>query len=217
MIRMLLSIPFYENNGEGNQCVQVGMKSVLSYFNGKEFSLEELDFLTGRRKGLWTWTPQCVAVLYKLGLDVKYYSKTDLKPFLEGESFIRSLYGPDAEKMLQFTDVPVVIDSIRKVLRYNIFEKKKLSLEEIETVIKKGSVPLVLIDNNKIAGKTGSYQGHFVAITGFDDNHIFYHESGPKSPQANKKVVKSLFIEAWNANGTDNDLVVVSGKRERTH
>lgn len=212
---MLINIPFYENNEDGNQCLQVAMKSVLKYFFDKEYSLNELDKLTGRKAGFWTWTPQIVTVLHDLGLKVEYYSKTDLKPFLEGEAFIRKHFGKDAEKILKYTDLPVVLKSITKVLDYNVFKKEKLTIEDIEAHLKQGHIPMATIDHNKISGKKGLYQGHFVVITGFDEDHIFYHESGPENAERNKKVSKLTFLEAFNANGTDNDLVIVYGKKNK--
>ncbi len=210
---MILSVPFYENKGDGKQCMQVTIKSVLKHFINKDFSLEELDKLTGRKKGFWTWTSQVVTVLHDLDLKVKFYSKGDLEPFLQGKPFIQKHFGKDAEKILKFTDLPVVIESIKKLHKYNIFEKRKLPFDEIESHIEQGHIPLMLIDHNKIVEKEGLYQGHFIVVTGFDNQNIFYHESGPKKPEANKKVLKSTFIEAWNANGTDNDVVIVYGKR----
>ncbi len=208
---MKLSVPFYENKGDGKQCVQVAMKSILKHFLDRDFSLEELDRLTGRKNGLWTWISQCVIVLHDLGLKVKYYSKSDLEPYLQGEPFIRKRYGKDSEKILKFTDLPIVLDSIKNLLKYNIFEKRKMSFDEVESHIKQGYVPLMSIDHNKIVGKKDLYQGHFVVVTGFDDQNVFYHESGPKNPGENKKVLKSTFIYAWN--GTGNDIVIVYGKQ----
>lgn len=193
--------------------MQVAMKTVLKHFLGKDISLKELDTLTGRKTGLWTWTSQVVTVLHKAGLDVKYYSTSDLEPFLHGEPFIRRHFGKDAEKILKFTDLPVALESIRELLKYKIFEKRKLPFNEIESHLTQGHVPLMLVDHNKLVGRADLYQGHFVVVTGFDDKDIFYHESGPADPEANKKVLKSTFIKAWNANGTDNDVVIVSGKR----
>lgn len=210
---MILDVPFYENTGDGNQCMQVAMKSVLKHFLGKDYSLKALDKLTGRKKGYWTWTSQIAAVLYDLGLDLKFYSKTDLKPFLKGEAFIRKRFGKDAYKILKFTDLPAVTKSIKKSKKYGIFKKRKLSFEEVEFGIEQGYVPLMLIDWNKIAGRRDLYQGHFVVVTGFDEKHVYYHESGPKNPQQHRKVSKATFVKAWNANGTDNDAVIVFGKR----
>ncbi|MEJ2267602.1 MAG: hypothetical protein P8X70_00820 [Nanoarchaeota archaeon] len=209
---MILKIPFYENNGDGNQCMQVGMKCVLKHFLDKDFPLDELDKLTGRKENLWTYTSQIVSVLYDLGLDLKFYSKEDLEPFLEGEPFIRKHFGKDADKILKFTDVPTVVKATEKLLNYNIFEKRILSLEDIQEHIKQGHVPMVLIDYNKIIRKEDFYQDHFV-VTGFDEEYIYFHESGPKNAEPNKKIKKEFFEEAINANGTDNDCVIVYGKR----
>ncbi|MFB6246638.1 MAG: hypothetical protein ABEI74_03545 [Candidatus Pacearchaeota archaeon] len=209
---MNLSVPFYENRGDGSQCMQVAMKSVLKHFLDRDFSLEELDKLTGRKSELWTWIFQVVTALYDLGLKVKYYAKSDLEPFLEGEPFIRRNFGKDSEKIIKFGDIPALIESVKKLLNYDIFEKRKLSFDEIEYHIEQGHVPLLLIDHNKIVGKESQYQGHLVVVTGFDNQNVFYHESGPKNPKANKKVPKSTFIDAWNANGTGNSAVIVYGK-----
>lgn len=152
-------------------------------------------------------------MLDDVGLKVKFYSKENLEPFLEGEKFYRKRYGKDADKILKFVDVPIVTKSIEKLLNYDIFEKKKISISEIEQYIKENSVPLVLIDNNKIIRKKGFYQGHAVVITGFDDKYIYYHDSGPHNPTPNKKVKKKLFVEAMDANGTDNDCIIVFGKK----
>ncbi len=134
---MILKIPFYENNGDGNQCMQVGMKCVLKYFLDKDFPLIELDKLTGRKENLWTYTSQIVSVLYDLGLDLKFYSKEDLEPFLEGEPFIRKHFGKDADKILKFTDVPTVVKATEKLLNYNIFEKEFYQLMKFKNILKK--------------------------------------------------------------------------------
>ncbi|MBD3354415.1 hypothetical protein GF361_00340 [Candidatus Woesearchaeota archaeon] len=209
---MILDIPFYKNDKDGNQCMQVAMKIVLKHFLDKDYSLEELDKLTKRKKEKWTWTSQVVSVLYDLGLDVRYYSSVDLKDMLEGEGYVRKTMGKEADRILKFMDVPVVLDSIKKLLEYDIFEKKKLKFKEIEDLIEKGAVPMMLIDYSKLSGKKG-YNGHFVVVTGFDSSNTYYHESGPKDPEANKKINKKKFIDAWNSKGTDNDVVIVFSKR----
>ena len=146
-------------------------------------------------------------------MNVSYESRlAEVQEELTGLVNLGKHFGKDSDKILKFTDLPVVLESINKLLKYNIFEKRKLSFDEIESHIEQGHVPLMLIDHNKIVGKEGLYQGHFVVVTGYDDQNVFYHESGPKNPEANKKVLKSTFIDSWNANGTDNDAVIVYGK-----
>ncbi len=208
---MKLDLPFYEN--EGNRCMQTGMRVVLKYFLDKEVSLIELDALTKRNDEYWTYTSQIVPPLYDLGLDVKLFSKSDLEPFLEGESFIRKHYGVDAEKILKYTDLDALVNSVENLMKYDIFEKKVLTLDDMQNHLDKGHVPMVIVDNNIISGKKDAYQGHFIVLTGYDNKHVYYHESGPKVTQKNKQVAKDVFIKAINANGTDNDCVIVYGKR----
>lgn len=209
----MLEVPFYEQTGAGKQCMQVTMQSVLKYFFGKKYSLSELDKITERKPRKWTWTPQIVNAFHNLGLKVKYYSKTDLKEFLEdGVPFFHKNYGSDAKKILKYTDLPVLIKSIKRLIRHGIFEIRKLPFQNIEFHLKKGHIALVLIDNNVIVGKKGKYQGHMVIITGIDNKFVHYHDSGPVGAKANKKVKRSIFIKAWNARGTDNDAVIVYGK-----
>jgi uncharacterized protein YvpB len=64
-----------------------------------------------------------------------------------------------------------------------------------------------------IYGPTDGFTGHLVVVTGFDDQNVFFHESGPFNAQPNYKVPKRLFIDAWNSKGTDNDAIIVFGKR----
>ena len=209
---MIKNLPFYKNDFDGSRCVPVCGKIVLEHFLGKKYSLDLLDKLMKRKPNMWTYTAQLVNVLHKEGLNVRYYSKFDLKPFLEGEPFFRKHFGKDAETILKYTDLPVVLEAIEKILYSDIFEKRELSISEIEENLMKGNIPIVVIDNNKISGKEGNFQGHVVVVTGFDEENIYFHESGPTNPTPNKKVKKETFIEAMNANGTDNDCVIVFKK-----
>jgi len=210
--QVMLNVPFYANTGDGSQCYQVAMQSALKYFLSEDFSVETLDKLTNRKKDKWTATTQIVPALYELGLKVRYYSKTELEAALSGEKYIRETYGADADKVLKIVDVDALVESARTLLKYDLFEQKVLSLEEIEEHVRKKHVPLVLIDWNKIIGRP-SYQGHFGVITGFDEENIYFHQSGPATPTPNMKITKSTFMEAWNVKGTDNDIVMVYGKR----
>ena len=210
---MINNIPFYKNDEDGNQCLQVATRSAIKHFLNKDYSLEELDRLTGKKANFWTYTSQIASVLHDVGLKIKYYSKEALEPFLEGESYLRKHYGKNADKILKFTNVPTVVESIENLLTYDIFKQKKISLSSIEEEIKKGYVPIVLIDNNIIIKKDDYYQGHAVVITGFDNEFIYYHDSGPSNPTSNKRIDKKIFIKAMDSNGTDNDCIIVFGKR----
>ena len=89
---MLLNLPFYPNTGDGRQCYQVAMQSVLKHFLGKEFSREELDHLTGRKTEFWTWTAQIVPVLESLDdEDVEVQRIVGARMLADALSIVRSL------------------------------------------------------------------------------------------------------------------------------
>lgn len=198
--------------------MQVTMQGVLDHFLHLKKSVEELDILTGRKTGKWTYTTQVVGTLWELGLDVKFYSIDPLEPYTHDvetlERFIRETYPNQYETIMKMSDLPVTIAHSTKLKQMNLFEQRKLSFTEIENHIEQGHVPLMLIDHAVLNNEKGNYRGHFVVVTGFDEKTITYHESGPKNPTPHCRVSKELFIRAWNAPGTGNDVVIVYGKRK---
>ncbi len=207
---MLLKIPFYKN--VGSRCVQASMRSVIKYFLNKDLSLAKLDKLTGRKADRWTWHCQMNHVLYDMGLKVKTFGKTDLRPYLGGPEAIRKLHPPEeAEKMIEMMDFKAVKKAIMKVLKNRAFTNKILKFSELEDHLRKGHVPLMSIDINYFKGKK-TYHGHMVILTGFTKKYVYCHDPGPMNPMPNKKVLKKRFIKAWKR--ADNRTTIVYGKRK---
>lgn len=189
------------------------MKSVLEYFTGKSFSLAELDKITKRKDGKWTATCQILPYLYDLGLKVKAYSRSELEPCLEGEPYLRRMFGADADKVLQFIDVPVFVESVQNSLKYDLWEKKILTLPELEDHLKEGRPLIVVLDWGIVLGRNGRYQGHTGILVGFDQDSFYFQNSGPLDPQPEMPIPKELFLKAWSSAGAENDVIVVYGKR----
>lgn len=211
---MILDLPLYLNNNNKDQCMQACMQMIVKKVLDKEISLDELDNITGREEDKWTYTPQMVKGLYELGVNIKFYSKEELEPFLTGEEYFRKHFGIHATKILEKTNMESLVESINTIINYNIFQKKKLELEDIENYLSRGNFIIAVIDYNKILRKENQiYMGHCVVLTGFDENHIYYNEPGPYKPGKNVKVPKVDLINAINSVGTDNDLVIVFGKK----
>lgn len=59
------NIPFYSNTSDDTHCLQACLKMLLKYFYpNEEYSWEELDKLTGKKEGMWTWTMDGFFVSY---------------------------------------------------------------------------------------------------------------------------------------------------------
>jgi len=211
---MKLNVPFYKNNKSGTQCLQVSMKCVLEYYLGKKYSLAKLDQLTDRKGSYWTWTPQISPALYDLGLDVLHIAGTDMKPFLQGEKFIRQHWNEaDAKVIINHTDIPVLIKSIKKIGKYKLFRKQHTTITQIKKHLSQDHIPLVLIDYNKLLNNNKPFSGHMITLTGFTKHYFYYHESGPNNPQPNKRVKTNTFKRAADLGGKDEDIIFCLRRR----
>ncbi len=207
-----IGIPYYRQTSSAN-CMQTQLKMALKYyFPEKDFSFEELDRLTGRTQGKWTWTSQLLPVLLDNGLDAYYYSTTPYKEIKEGgEGFILEYYGQeDGRVMIDHTNFDALYSSIEKLEENKKFFNIKLDFSEIEEEFKKGHIIILLIDRKVLFNRQGTFLGHGVTITSINKTHVSIHDSGSGGP--NLAVEKEQLIKAWNAPGTDNDAIIIKGK-----
>lgn len=87
-------------------------------------------------------------------------------------------------------------------------EERRPSIDEIEVALNEDAVPIVVVDWGKIRGTT-DFLPHFVIVTGIDDGQVAVHHVGPWRPKAHKLVPEALFLEAWEAEGTDMDTLIL--------
>ncbi|MBW2966791.1 hypothetical protein KY342_06840 [Candidatus Woesearchaeota archaeon] len=206
-----LEIPFYRQSSSGN-CMQTQVKMALKYYYPeKDFSFEELDKLSGRTPGKWTWTSQLLPVLIDNNLDAYYYSTTPYNEIKQrGEEFILEYYGQrDGQVMIDHTNFESLYSSIDKLNNNKKFFQEKLDFSEIENEFKKGHIIILIIDKNVLFNRQGSYAGHGITITSINQTHISIHDS---SGTQNLLTTKEQLIKAWNAPGTDNDAIIIKGK-----
>lgn len=209
-----IPLPFYPVEGDERRCVQAALKQVIVYFLGVEHSFDELDRRTGRPPGCLTWTAQAALLLDDLGLRVKLYTATPLDLFLQGPEFLEDHFGPEeAARLLEASHWPAARFASQQVLERGLHACPPPGLEELEDQIARGRVPLVLLDLSKLSPLTTAYHGHFVPLTGFDDEAVYYHESSPLRPQAHQRLLKTDFLRAWASPATDRNLLLVSGLR----
>ncbi|QQR92531.1 MAG: C39 family peptidase [Candidatus Iainarchaeum archaeon] len=211
---LIPDVPYYMMpQDDPGHCYQVSMKVVLEYFLHKQFPLEELDRLTGRKGDFWTWGAQVVSALDELGLRVKYYSSADIAPFMEGADYMRRAYPNAAEKAISKTDMPVMIRATKNVVGSGLFEIRKLSTSDICDHLRQGNLVIVNLDLNVLYRKPGAYGGHSIVVVGYDADAMYVHESNFYYQSPYKRVLKADFEAARAAEGIDFDVIVVYGPR----
>ena len=204
-----LDIPFVKQKGP--TCVPSQVTMALQYYYPERgYTLEQLDEIIGRKGDKWTWFSQALPVLVTEGLDAHYYSTT---PYYQlNPEFILEYYGPEDGKLInEVTDWEELTKSINFLKTTNKHTNKKLSWQEVEQAVSRKQLALMIIDYNTLKGMPGLYSGHGVTITGMNKTHVTFHNSN-KGP--NQAVEKQAFINAWNAPGTDNDIIIIKGRLE---
>lgn len=84
------SVPFFENTPDETHRVQACYKMLLKYFvPSKEYSWEELEKLTGKDPGMYTWPMTGLIWLTKNGYEAKYveYFEVSYEQFIKGWSY----------------------------------------------------------------------------------------------------------------------------------
>ncbi|MEK6889408.1 MAG: hypothetical protein AABW80_04870 [Nanoarchaeota archaeon] len=147
------------------------------------------------------WTIQVALAAAEMGYSVDFYSKS-LKPNKENLSLeFYKRYSADFEKLEKW---------LRELNKIGKSEEKELKLEELLGKINKESLAIVLVDWNMVSGKEEKgYQGHFVVITGYDEENVYLNVSRIKDSNKDFPVKRELFDRARKAKGTDEEIVII--------
>ena len=198
-----MQIPFHKN--PDMYCAQACMKMIVGYFDPKnKIDLDKLSKLSHKRKDGGTNSTGIALAFHDLGYKVKLYTKTLKDEQLSSETQdYYDKYGIDKELKGSI---------IQKAKNKGLIIVKKLNLQKIKNFLDKKHGVIALINWNKVVGKKG-YTGHFVVLTRITNNSTYFHQPGPNDATPNKKITSELFMNAFNAEGTDNDVIIVKGKR----
>jgi|GEM_PF-6225805 len=232
-------IPFIRQPEERN-CVQTNIKMVLDYFGkGRGTSIRDIEKSTGLAdpatgqvdRSKMSWTIQGIKPLVDAGLDVEVVSAFPYKQMMaagrtqgSGTRFLQGHYGKKMGDWVSgvtewdsFYNAVGHLESSGGLRQVDASSKKQAEAEfkRIEGAHKDGAVAMLLVDRRFLDGNMDlDYQGHFVTVTGITDREVTYHDTG-KAGGANQKVSRDKFIDAWRAQGTDNDALIVRPQKAR--
>ena len=201
---MRLEIPFIRSETD-KDCGQLALKMALNYF-GESFCMEEISKLTKTLPSGLTWTFGISVAANTLGYG--------------GEVFSSSNFSHEEEIGYYDTNsgnegLDVLHELRREGKRLEIpLNEKDLSLDELKDLISENSLVIVLLNWNAVKGIDG-YQGHFVLLTGYDNDFFYFHNPGFDRQGSDVKLSNELFKEAWESKGTDKDLIVISRKNPK--
>lgn len=191
-------VPFYSNTPDNTHCFQAALRMILKYFwKDKDFTWKELERITAKPQGLWTWPLAGMVWLHKNGFKVRDIEIFDYSRFIkEGEKYLFEFYGKEAaQEQIKNSDIDQEKKYAKKLLKSGIVEFKLPTIDNLKDLLKDGYLAICLVNSKKLNNKKG-YTGHFVVIKGYQGNKFILHDPG-LPPQKNRKIDEKVFEKAW--------------------
>lgn len=198
---MRLNLPYYKQRRNSRfNCGPTSFRIAMEYFKIFKSKQQILKVIKQSRGGM-TFGPSLLLAAYKVGLNAMYFSNRLERPDMRSAYFKIGM-GKDGIKRWNAL--------IKEIKDNNLkMHKKNLNLNQLLKFITPNSIPIVII-NTKIIDKLPGYNGHLVALTGYDKNNIYYHDSGPRFAIPNFKANKKIFFKAWASKGSDRTVTIIS-------
>lgn len=191
-------VPFFANTSDDTHCYQAALKMVLKYFQPKkEYSFAELDKLTAKVEGLWTWPTQGLLYLHTMGFNIVHISDFSIKEFVKhGGTYLIRRYGNEVGKaQIAHSDIPQEQRIYAQYYKLGLHQEKLPTLKEIKKLIDNDYLVICNV-NSKMLNQKSGYVGHFVVIFAYNDQELLLHDPG-MPPQQNRHVSYSDFLKAW--------------------
>jgi hypothetical protein len=197
-MKYLKEIPFFENASDGMHCFQASLKMIMKYFWPDEnYSWDELDKITSKAPGLWTWQMAGLIWLQEKGLEIKAIEVFDYKKFAElGGQYLLDEFGEEVGKaQIEHSDISQELEFAKKFSEVIDIEKRIPTIEDVKKLLQDDYVIVVNV-NSRVLRKTDGYSGHFIVVKGFDEDGFILNDPGLPGIE-NMKAGFELFEKAW--------------------
>ena len=190
-------IPFFANLPDGTHCYQAALKMVLGYFTEREWSFEELDALSQKLEGKWTWPTASLLWLLDHGYEVKLIEEFSYEAFAKrGKEYLIEKCGKEvADAQEANSDL-----AREQKLSAQFVQRAPVSYQvpdwnDLKKLFADNYIIICNINACQLHGRPG-YSGHFVVIEDVKNNFIALHDPGlPPAPSIT--IAKKIFEKAW--------------------
>jgi hypothetical protein len=197
-MKIIENLPFFSNTPDDTHCFQAGLKMILKFFvPNKEFSFEELDKISAKKEGLYTWPMAALIWMQEHNFEVINFESFDYKQFInKGTRYIFEEFGEEVGKtQIENSDIEQEI-KLSKIFLEKIKTQKTIPKKgDIVRLIDKNYVVAVNLNSEILNNSTG-YIGHFVIIKGYDDKSFILNDPGLPGME-NRIVPFETFEKAW--------------------
>lgn len=195
---VIYEVPFYENTPDNTHCFQAALRMVLKYFSpGQEYTWEELEAITAKKEGKWTWPIAAMIWLTQNGYDVQDIELFDYAEFAKkGKEYLLQEFGSEiAEGQDAHTDLEQEQGFSRELPKHVQVQMRVPIIDDLKDYLAQGYLLVCNINSAVLKDKEG-YFAHSVVVTGADENSIYLHNPGLPGERG-QVVPTELFEKAW--------------------
>lgn len=193
-----MKIPFFPNTGDGTHCFQAALMMALAVvMPERKFTYEELDGISQKLPGKWTWPTAAMLWMIGEGLEVNLIEEFDYKAFADhGGKYIIERFGREVgEAQIANSDIAREQEIARRFVTLAPLKYRSPDLDDIKNEIGRGAVAILNVNAAALHDLSG-YSGHFVVICDVKKKSVVLHDPG-LPPYPNLEVQLDRFNRAW--------------------
>lgn len=191
-------IPFYTNTQDNTHCFQAGLRMVLKHFlPDREFSWGELEEMTAKKEGLWTWQLQGILNLKAMGFEVVDIDAFDYRAFIErGGDYLIENYGEEVgQSQIEHSDIAQEQVLAKRYIPLDVHQQRTPDFTDLESYLKDGYLVTCNVNSHALYDEPG-YAGHFVVVYGYENGIVHFHDPG-LPPHPNSQMTTEQFRKGW--------------------
>lgn len=194
--------PFYENF-DNTHCVQCVLRSVLGYFEPDvAWTWDELDEMTGKEPGKWTWHFRYPFRLIERGYDIQSVGMFNLQDYVDKgiyQTLVDNLGVEAANRQREMANLDNVWEDFQRyydAVKQGVIRRQQRlpTRKDIESFLDKGFLVHVSLNSRVLSGREG-YSSHAVLVYRATPHFVFFHDSG-LPPVAERRVSWKTFLKA---------------------
>lgn len=215
---MRKEIPFFGNTRDNTHCFQASMRMILKHFLPKKnFTWKELERMSAKKPGKWTWPTRMLLSLEEMGFDVVMFDAFDIDSFIErGGDFLIEAWGEEmGNAQIKNSDIAQERRLYKRLKDRVAIERRAPMIRDLRRFLAKGYLIECNVNARKLDAKPG-YSGHSILVYAVDKAHVHLHDPGlPHRPH--HRVTRSRFIKAWKypRSGSQTMVAVRLGAAEK--
>lgn len=207
-----MKIQFFPNTGDGTHCFQAALMMVLGVvMPHRKFTYMELDKISDKLKGKWTWPTSAMLWMLQEGLKIDLIEEFDYQSFIDsGEKYLEERYGKEIAKAQSLnSNIDRERETARNFIALSPLEYRVPTIADIKNKIKANAVVIVNL-NAALLHEQDGYSGHFVVVCDVMGETVNLHDPG-LPPFPNLIVPLERFERAWGyPSKRDKNLLAVS-------